>query len=58
VFITLPSPFEMLCSQSIFMERPYVFTMSCTIFAKFLVLVVVMVDHTRRYELLSVEQNY
>jgi hypothetical protein len=45
--ITLPSPFEMLCPQSIFMERPYVFALACHVFAWFLVLVAVMVDDTR-----------
>jgi hypothetical protein len=44
--ITLPSPFEMLCPQSIFMERPYLFS-ACNVFAWFLVLDVVMVDDTR-----------
>jgi hypothetical protein len=55
--ITLPSPLEMLCPQSIFMERLYVFALACNVFTWFLVLDVVMVDDTRQYELLSVEHN-
>jgi hypothetical protein len=57
VFITLSFLFEILCRQSIFMERSYVFALACTAFAWFLVLDVVMVDDMRLYELLSVEHN-
>jgi hypothetical protein len=55
--ITLPSTFEMLCPQSVFMERPYIFSLDCNVFAWFLVFDSVMVDDTRQYELLSAKHN-
>jgi hypothetical protein len=57
IFVTFSFPFEMVYPQSILMESLMFFSLSCNVFASCSILVVGMVDDTRRYEPLSVENN-